>query len=201
RREVANKIEKEDNKKMFGKKFGAEVKEQPEISKPTTTPEKMGTLEQQLVNHILATNGKRVKQLKTTGFLDIEGGDEIQTHLTGAEKNELRPLAQSDITEMRSIERTYQGDPYHIITCRIRGEPYTAIQVPHKLKEMNYQDTHIGNQLMQFKVRDWYPAFLTDEKLKKPLAQDRLIRKTEPAMQENGTPHTDIKLYTDGDPE
>ncbi|MDR0649904.1 MAG: hypothetical protein LBG59_00415 [Candidatus Peribacteria bacterium] len=201
RREVANKIEKEDNKKMFGKKFGAEVKEQPEISKPTTTPEKMGTLEQQMVNHILATNGKRVTQLKTTGFLDIEEGDKIQTHLTGAEKNELRPLAQSDITEVTPVKKTYQGEKYYIITCKIRGEPYTAIQVPNKLKKTKYQDTHMGRQLMKFKGNDWYPAFLTDEKLEKPLAQDRLIRKTEPAMQADGTPHTNIKLYTDGDPE
>jgi hypothetical protein len=168
---------------------------------PTTTPEKMGTLEQQMVNHILATNGNRVNQLKTTGFLDIEGGDKIQTHLTKAEKDQLRPLAQSDITEVTPVEKTYQGEQYHIITCKIRGEQYTAIQVPNKLKTMKYQNTHIGQQLMLFKGRHFYPAFLTDEKLANPLDQDRLIRKTEPAMQADGTPHTNIKLYTDGNQE
>ncbi|MDR0607149.1 MAG: hypothetical protein LBG52_02080 [Candidatus Peribacteria bacterium] len=167
----------------------------------TGSYEKMRALEQQMVKHILATNGKRVEKLKTTGFLYLEEGDEIQTQLMKEEKSKLQPLTQSNITEITPVERTYQGDPYHIITCKIRGEPYTAIQVPHKLKEMKYQDTHMGNQLMKFKGENWYPAFLTDEKLEKPLNQDRLIRKTEPAMQENGTPHTDIKLYTDGDPE
>jgi hypothetical protein len=167
----------------------------------TASYEKMQDLEQQLVTHMLTKNQERVEKLKTTGLLDIEGGDEIQTHLTNEEKNELQPLEQAEITEMKSVERTYQGEQYHIITCKIRGEPYTAIQVPSKLKRMEYQDTHMGKQLMEFKNRNFYPAFLTDEKLANPLNQNRLIRKTEPAMQADGAPHTDIKLYDDGNPE
>jgi hypothetical protein len=203
---IENSIQQtlEEKKRILGKEFN-ETKERTCLETyfygDTGAYEKMQNLEQQMVNHILATNGNRVHKLKTTGFLDIEGGDKIQTHLTKAEKDQLRPLAQSDITEITPVERTYQGEQYHIITCKIRGEQYTAIQVPSKLKTKSYRDTHVGRALVEHKGTNWYPAFLSVKRLANPLDQDRLIRKTEPAMQADGTPHTNISLYTDGNQE
>jgi hypothetical protein len=159
------------------------------------------TLEKQLITYQLTTQNERVERYKTTGeMIEEDSWDSIQTYLTEEEKIAIPVLEEKDITEMQKHEREYKGEKYHILTYKKLWEQYTAIQVPEQIKKMKYKNTYEGRQLLGFKEKGRYPAFLTDEKLESALNQDWLIWKSSPATNEDNEPKTNIKLYNDWNP-
>ncbi|MDR2191052.1 MAG: hypothetical protein LBP53_08045 [Candidatus Peribacteria bacterium] len=150
-----------------------------------------------IINYLITTVNDRIDKLKKTGHIYIEGEFALQTHLTNKEKNALRFLEKQDITVKNILKRDYQGEKYQIVLLVIREEQYTVIHVPKKIQEMKYQDTK-AKQLVQFQNEDWYPAFLTDKKLKSSLDKEWVIWQSEPNKNADGSPKVEMDVYNDG---
>jgi hypothetical protein len=60
------------------------------------------------LNYVAQAHDERINRLKTTGMLDIEGGYDIQTHLTDKEKSALQTLDTRDMSIKQKNEREYQ---------------------------------------------------------------------------------------------
>jgi hypothetical protein len=187
----SNHLELTNNKQKrlgeYSKESIAELLKKTESLPSKATPEMERQLkeaqennpEKNLVNYLITTQHERVDLLKKTGEMKIEWGYSLQTNLTDKEKKDIPLLNKEDIAEIKRIEREFQGEKYLILSYKEKGKSMTAIQVPKKIKEMKYSDTElVGNSktgLSNFKNKDRYPAFLTEEKLKTPINQERVV--------------------------
>ena len=128
-------------------------------------------------------------------MVEIEGG-EIQTDLTDQEKQRLQALNEKDIKVVEKIEKNLKGDKYTIYVLNIKGEEYTAIQIPKSIREKKFQETHLGAQLLQFHNKDWYPAFLEnkqEETLQTINKKEWLLWQRDQVKNTDGTAHVNIE--------